>query len=172
MGVDDGPSLGGSAPADYAWLHVTTGPPGRHLELARQFRARGRNVAADPAQELHYRWDARQFRTLLARSEILFGNRSEIARAGRLLGVGAPARLLEWVPLVVRTEGTRGATAFTRDGRVHVGARRPRRITSLVGAGDAFRGGFYSAWFTGRSLEGCLDAGVRASTRWVEHPGG
>ena len=153
---------------EYSWLHLTTGDPVFQLRLAARARALGLKVAADPAQEIHYRWNLRPFRALLARSELLFGNRCEIDRARRFVGARTPEGLLAHVPLVVRTEGRQGATAFSRAGTVHVPAVLSRRARTAVGAGDAFRGGFYSAWFGGQPLRGCLRAGTRASRRWIE----
>ena len=121
-----------------------------------------------PGPEIHYRWDRRSFRSLLRGSELLFGNRSEIARALEFVGAHRPEGLLEFVPLVIRTEGRAGATAFSRAGTVHVGATRPARVRTLVGAGDAFRGGFYAGWFAGQPLYACLTAGTRSSARWIE----
>jgi nucleoside kinase len=167
MGPSDGVPLSTEVIREYSWLHVTTGPPDRFLRLVRQARNSGLRVAADPAQEIHYRWDARRFRALLSESEILFGNRAEIARAVRLADARDPMDLLSRVPLIVRTEGGSGVTAFSRSGRIHVRARRPPVVRSIVGAGDAFRGGFYAGWFGGQSLERCLAAGVRAASRWV-----
>jgi len=152
---------------EYSWLHVTTGDPDFQLRLSRAARTAGLRVTFDPAQELHYLWDRRRFLDLLSRAEVLFGNRSEVDRATELAG-GSPADLLSRVPLVVRTEGKNGATAFSRTGRVHVPAQRPRSLARLVGAGDAFRGGFYAAWFGGRPLRECLGAGTRSAARWVE----
>jgi adenosine kinase len=156
---------------EYSWLHVTTGDPGFQLRLTHAALRDGLRIAFDPAQEVHYRWDRRRFRELLSSAEVLFGNRSEVDRAARLAGGTSPTDLLRRVPLVVRTEGQRGATAFDRTGRVHVPARRPRERRRLVGAGDAFRGGFYAAWFEGQPLERCLGAGVRSAVRWIEHAG-
>jgi sugar/nucleoside kinase (ribokinase family) len=153
---------------DYSWLHVTTGHPEYQLRLTRAARAAGLRVAFDPAQEIHYLWDRTRFRELLSRAEILFGNRSEVDRATELAGAASTVDLLRRVPLVVRTEGTNGVTAFDRTGRVHVPARRPRRVARLVGAGDAFRGGFYAAWFEGQPLRECLGAGTRSSAQWIE----
>ncbi|HYA71441.1 MAG TPA: PfkB family carbohydrate kinase, partial [Thermoplasmata archaeon] len=107
-------------------------------------------------------------RQLLSGSEILFGNRSEIARALEFVGGHRAEDLLEFVPLLIRTEGHRGASAFSRAGSVHVPATRPTRVRTLVGAGDAFRGGFYAAWFAGQPLASCLTAGTRSSARWIE----
>jgi nucleoside kinase len=153
---------------EYAWLHVTTGPPDLQLAIVAAARRAGLRVAADPAQEIHYRWGARPLSRLLAASEVLFGNRHEIARAAELMGGRGPASLLAHVPLVVQTEGPRGAVAWSRAGTVTAAARRPRRVRTVVGAGDAFRGGFYAGWFAGRPLAGCLLAGNRAARAWLE----
>ncbi|MGD1099169.1 MAG: PfkB family carbohydrate kinase [Thermoplasmata archaeon] len=153
---------------EYSWLHLTTADPEFQLRLLKAARARGLLVAADPAQEIHYRWDRRSFRTLLQGSELFFGNRSEVARALEFVGGDRPEVLLEFVPLVIRTEGRSGATAFSRTGTVHVRAARPTRVRTFVGAGDSFRGGFYAAWFAGQSLVACLTAGTRSSARWIE----
>lgn len=154
--------------ARHSWMHVATGNPEWYLRLTEAARAAGVRVAFDPAQEVHYRWDRRTLRAVLARSEILFGNASEIGRAARISGVSTPKELVELVPLVVRTEGRKGASAFSRTGRIHVSATRPHRTVTLVGAGDAFRGGFYTAWFAGADLGRCLGAGTRAAARWIE----
>ncbi|MGA8303988.1 MAG: PfkB family carbohydrate kinase [Thermoplasmata archaeon] len=173
--MEQGPMEGGPAREvrrpwldEYCWVHLTTADPDFQLRLLAEARARGLHAAADPAQEVHYRWDGNRLRKLLGGVELLFGNRSEIARVADLVGASDPEGLLARVPLVVRTEGPGGATAFGRSGTVHVPSVRPRTVRSVVGAGDAFRGGFYAAWFEGEGLEGCLRAGTRAAARWLE----
>ena len=168
MGSAPEPAAPGGWWRTYRWLHLATGEPAYYLRLARAARAMGAHVALDPAQEILYRWDRSMFRRILPFAEILFGNRAEIARATAWLGGRNPERLLEHVPLVVRTEGTAGATAFSRGGVVHVPAARPKRRRTLVGAGDAFRGGFYGAWFAGRPLADCLAAGHREAAARIE----
>ncbi len=153
---------------EYAWLHLTTADPDFQLRLLREARRAGLRVAADPAQEIHYRWDRTSFRRLLRGSEVLFGNRSEIDRAVEFVAGRRPQDLLSFVPLVVRTEGPLGASGFSRAGSVHVSTVRPTRVRTLVGAGDAFRGGFYAAWFAGQPLVRCLAAGTRSGARWIE----
>jgi sugar/nucleoside kinase (ribokinase family) len=153
---------------EYSWIHLTTGDPESQLRLLAQGRRLGLHAAADPGQEVHYRWDGPRLRRLLQGSELLFGNPSEIDRVARSVGASGTEGLLERVPIVVRTEGAAGATGFTRVGRVHVDARRPRRVRTVVGAGDSFRGGFYAAWFEGEALEDCLRAGTRSAARWLE----
>jgi len=175
--IDQGPmanagkaSLPRTVLPDYAWLHVTTGDPVYQLRLVRAARTAGVRVAVDPAQEIHYWWDRAKFVKLISDAEILFGNRAEVARAAQLAGVASPQLLVDRVPLVIRTEGANGVTAFSRGSTLHMPAARPRRVRTLVGAGDAFRGGFYAAWFEGQPLKGCLVAGVRSAAHWVEDP--
>jgi sugar/nucleoside kinase (ribokinase family) len=152
----------------YRWLHLGTGDPSYYLRLARAARRARQHVAIDPAQEIFYRWDRRTFLSLLPLADVLFGNRAEIARAAAWAGGGGPERLLEHLPIVVRTEGPKGATAFYRGGATHIAGGRPKRTRTLVGAGDAFRGGFYAAWFAGEPLDRCLVSGTREAIARIE----
>jgi nucleoside kinase len=154
---------------DYAWVHLTTGDPRYQLRVAALARRLGLRVAADPAQEIHYRWSAPLLQRLLQDSEILFGNAAEINKAGSLLGVSTPSGLTNLVPLVVVTAGRLGAAAYSRSSRFKVLARSVPRGRNPVGAGDAFRGGFYAAWFAGESLSDCLRAGNRSASRWIQN---
>ena len=160
--------LPGAWIGEYAWLHLATGDPEFQLRLLEKARSAGLKVAVDPAQEIHYRWDRRRFSALLKEAEVLFGNRSEIDHAVELVDGSGPRSLLDRVPLVVRTEGSGGATAFSRSGSVRVPAVRARRVVSAVGAGEAFRGGFYAGWFEGEPLRSALIGGTRSAARWIE----
>ncbi len=164
----DGPRARDRGAAGYSWVHVTTGGPRWQIALAEDARQRGARVAADPAQEIHYRWDGGALRRLLRMSEILFGNRHEIARAVEVLKLHRSSDLLEFVPLVVETRGRRGARAYSRTETVEVPAAGHRLVQSYVGSGDAFRAGFYAGWFEGLPLRGALEAGTRAAARWIE----
>jgi sugar/nucleoside kinase (ribokinase family) len=154
---------------EYAWLHLTTGAPAWQIAWKKLARSAGLRVAVDPGQEIYYRWSPKEMLDLLDSAEILFGNRSEIDRIVTMLGLSGPEELLARVPLIVRTEGPRGATAFARTGRRRVPARPVPRPSTTVGAGDAFRGGFYSGWLSGAPLGNCLAAGNRSAARWVQH---
>jgi nucleoside kinase len=163
-----GAALPGRWWRSYRWLHLGTGDPRYYLRLARAASGGRQHVALDPAQEIFYRWDRATFRAILPHAELLFGNRAEVERAVALAGARDPPGLLRQLALVVRTEGAGGATAFYRGGSVHVAARAPRRTRTLIGAGDAFRGGFYGAWFAGGPLARCLAAGHRAALARIE----
>jgi nucleoside kinase len=154
--------------ASYPWVHITTGDPEYQLRVAAAVRAAGGRVAADPAQEVHYRWRTRPLARLLAASELFLGNESEArATADRLSG-GSVERLTKRVPLVVVTRGRRGARAYSRRGTINVPGRAPRRLRQVTGAGDTFRGGFYAAFLRGATLEASLREGVEAATDWIE----
>ncbi len=168
MGDNDArPAIPRRLLSEYRWLHLTTGPPLWQLAWKAAARAAGLRVAVDPAQEVHYRWTPAQLRRLLNGAEILFGNRAEIDRIRRLLGARRVEELLTRVPLVIRTEGARGATAFARTGRVTVPGIRVPHPSTTVGAGDAFRAGFYFGWWAGAPMRDCLVAGLRSAARWV-----
>jgi sugar/nucleoside kinase (ribokinase family) len=152
----------------YSWVHLTTGDPSYMLNVLRAARASGARVAADPAQEIHYRWSAPELRRLLPGCELLFGNEAEIAVACRMMGVRGPARLTRTVPLVVVTRGRKGARAYGRTGVVEVPGRSPKSLRQVTGAGDSFRGGFYAAWLRGAPVADALAEGVAAATRWIE----
>jgi sugar/nucleoside kinase (ribokinase family) len=155
-----------------SWVHLTTGPVDLQLRVLDAARRLGRPVSADPAQEVHYRWKPGPLERLVRGSEILFGNESEVSKVMDAFGSKRPEELLEAVPLIVMTRGPKGARAYARSGTCDVEALAPRRIRQVTGAGDAFRGGFYAAWFSGQPLERCLVAGVRSSRIWIESGAG
>jgi sugar/nucleoside kinase (ribokinase family) len=151
------------------WVHLATGDPAYQLRVLRVARRAGRRVAADPAQEIHYRWNRGELRELLAGAEIFFANRSEARRAAQLLHVASIRRLTEQTPLVIVTHGRRGATAYGRSILERVGGATAARNRQVTGAGDAFRGGFYAAWMNGEPLRDCLRRASYAAARWVEN---
>ena len=132
--MDDprGPRIPRAWLRQHAWVHAGTGAPEYQLRLAETARAEGLRVAVDPAQEIFYRWSSRPFRRLLSTAEILFGNAAEIDRAVRLAGVSDTGRLLEKVPLVVRTEGRRRRHGVFAH-RAHSRTRRPPGARAIPG---------------------------------------
>lgn len=158
--------------ASARWVHLTTGDPRFQLALKRVARRHGVRIAVDPAQEIHYRWSAPHLEELLRGAEMLFGNESELRRILALLGDRRPVDLLDRVPTVIMTRGARGVRAWTRVGRVDVPATRLRGHHPVTGAGDAFRGGFYGAFFRGVPLAEALRVGTRSAVAWLRPGGG
>jgi nucleoside kinase len=168
MERDRGEPIPTSLLARSGWVHLATGNPRYQLRVLEGARRLGLRVAADPAQEIFYRWDSKQLHRLLSGSELFFANRAELRKALALLHFKAVGELLATVPMVVETRGRLGARAWTRAGRVQVVAGRPRQVRQVTGAGDGFRGGFYAGWFRGDPLKDCLEYGIWAATRWLE----
>ncbi|MCI4352526.1 MAG: PfkB family carbohydrate kinase [Thermoplasmata archaeon] len=154
--------------ARVGWVHLATGDPHYQLRVLAEARRLGVPVTADPAQEIHYRWEPAALRRLLSGSEMFFANQDELARALQMLRIKGVRGLLEVVPLVIETQGAAGAVAWTRAGSVRVLAVRPRKVRQVTGAGDGFRGGFYAGWFRGQPLRDCLAYGSWAAARWLE----
>jgi nucleoside kinase len=172
--IDQGAMASGDARAVPArllersrWFHLGTGDPALLLGVKERARALGRPVSVDPAQEVHYRWRSGALARLLDGAEILFGNVSEVAAIATRLHRPGPRSLLPLVPLIVVTDGPRGVRAFSRTGEIRVAAHRPRRVAHVTGAGDAFRGGFYAAWFAGKALADCVEGGTRSAHAWL-----
>ncbi len=173
--IDQGPMAsdpGTAIPADFvrraSWIHLTTGDPRYQLRVLEVARKHGKRVAADPAQEIYYRWSGRRLRTLLQGSEILFANHHELAKVCSLLHVRSARDLLPMVPLIIETRGAGGAVAWTRTGSIRSAAVHSSHVAQVTGAGDGFRGGFYAGWLSGLPLQKCLESGTRAAARWRE----
>ncbi len=100
---------------------------------------------------------------------IVFINESEAALYARAQGLAAA--LPFWRarrPIVVIKLGARGSRAMAPDGSDWFASAPAVVPVDTTGAGDAFNGGFLSAWLCGRSLLHSLRAGNRmgaASTR-------
>ncbi|MCC1494421.1 carbohydrate kinase family protein [Cognatishimia sp. F0-27] len=74
-------------------------------------------------------------------------------------------------PLVVVKDGAAGARAM-EDGRAVSVAAEPACVVDATGAGDAFNGGFLSAWLAGAPLEAALRLGNHCGAAAVAAPGG
>lgn len=156
---------------DVELVHLGTGRPEYYVRVADLAEELGRSIAFDPSQEIHYVYSARLFRSLLRRSTYFFGNEAEIARAKRFMGATSTAGLLRHAEVVVATLGARGSVVFTREGRIPVPRVRPRRVTDVTGAGDAYRAGFYAGLAHGLDLRRCGILGSAVASFVVETKG-
>lgn len=103
--------------------------------------------------------------SLIAQVDLFLPNEREMAR---LTAMGLPP---DPAPLTVVKCGARGATALSPEGRVTVGTTRLDAFDA-TGAGDAFNGGFLSAWLTGTPLAGCLSIANRCGGAVISSAGG
>ena len=153
-------------------VHLATGNPGYHRRVAEEARRLGKRVCFDPGQELHYKWDAETFGAMLALTDMLFLNEPELRRALRYIGGRSVEDLLDLVPSVLLTRGRDGSMVLERGhGPQEVPMVEAARVEDTTGAGDAFRGGYYSGLWRGMPQQDCLLLGAATASFIVEREG-
>jgi sugar/nucleoside kinase (ribokinase family) len=145
---------GREAPA-LDFVHLATADPGFNVQVAEKSRF----ASFDPGQDVIW-YTAEQLRRILARIQILFANRHEMAYLSRVLEVPKES-VIGMVPLVVETmEGSILCTG----GREHRIPVVPVKAVDPTGAGDAYRAGFLAAYHRGHTpLTACRVGAVTAS---------
>lgn len=176
--IDQGPwNLGGRLPVprhsvrDVEVVHLGTGPPAYYAKVAAAAEEMGRPIDFDPAQEITYLYDRRNFRALFRKARYFFGNEHEVAQAMRYMKAASVRDLLRPVEAVIMTRGARGSVIVTADGKTAVPAVRPRRVVEITGAGDAYRAGFYAGLSRGYDLRRCGILGSAVASFVIEEKG-
>lgn len=154
------------------FVHIGTGRPGYALKIAKRARSKKRTVAFDPAQELHYVYTAKAFKSVLDQSDILFVNSAELEKAKSYLRLKEDPELLSHVKMIINTRGRDGSRILTDDDEIVVGTIQPDRVVDTTGAGDGFRAGFYAGLSRSLPLEECAWVGASAASFVVEGVGG
>jgi ribokinase len=139
------------------FVHLATADPGFNVRVAEK----GRFVSFDPGQDIIW-YNADQLRRILARIQILFANRHEMAHLSRILEKPADG-IIAMVPTVVMTMDAEGSVLCT-GGREHRIPVIPVKAADPTGAGDAYRAGFLAAYHRGHTpLTACRVGSVTAS---------
>jgi adenosine kinase len=128
----------------------------------------------DPSQQI-VRMTGAELKHGIVGALALFVNDYEFALAQKMTDM-APADLLASLhpaeqAFMVVTRGEKGSTVFTADGVVDIPVFPPECIADPTGVGDAFRGGFLTAYSCGLDLETCGRVGALAATYCLEHKG-
>lgn len=110
---------------------------------------------------------------LAAGVELVLGNEAEFAAmsdARRASAEDVAAGLARRGITAVVTLGGRGAVLHTPTGRLATGPppAPARGVTSALGAGDAFAGGFLAGYLAGVALTACIDAGLASAGRVLD----
>lgn len=152
--------------ADIAAQHLHIGELAtlvEHPDLIDLARGRGMTISLDCG------WDetvfSRESAALVGQVDVFLPNEDE-DRALAEHGWIKP-----FSPLDVIKCGARGATVRTAT-HVETCAAVPVKQVDPTGAGDAFNGGFLSAWLQGKPLKTCLETGNRAGAIAVSQVGG
>jgi ribokinase len=154
------------------FVHIGTGRPGYALKIAKRARAKKKTIAFDPAQELHYVYTAKTFKSVLDQSDILFVNSAEMEKAKSYLNLKKDAELLSYVKMIVNTRGGDGSKIMTDDDEIAVGTIVPDKVVDTTGAGDGFRAGFYAGLSRSLPIEECAWIGAATASFVVEGVGG
>ncbi len=156
------------------WIHLGTGSPDYLRKIHSVARKLGKRVAFDPAQEIHYQYNADSFRSLLEGADLFFGNRKEVGVALDYLGLHSGREMLAWVETLVETRGGEGSVIYTREQTWRIPSIPPRAKVDVTGAGDAYRAGFYAGLRRGLELPRCglLGASVASFSMETEGPQG
>jgi len=123
----------------------------------------------DPSQQI-VRLDGQALRTGIEGALALFVNDYEFALIQKLTGM-SKADILKQVKFLVVTMGENGALVSSGAEDYHIPIIQPEKIADPTGVGDAFRGGFITAYGHGLDWETCGRVGVLAATYCLENQG-
>ena len=140
--------------------------------LERLRRAK-KTISLDPNWDPDGKWTS--VRELLPHVDVFLPNAAEaMAISGELSAKTAGRALSRICPLVVIKCGKDGAVAFRQGERLDSMMQAPphSKIADTTGAGDSFDAGFLRAWLLGKSIERCLELGVRCGSNSLSALGG
>lgn len=123
----------------------------------------------DPSQQI-VRLTGEDLTIGIQGAHALFVNDYEFALTQRITGM-SPADMLDTLQFAVVTRGDRGATIYSKDEEHSIPVIPPEQIADPTGVGDAFRGGFLSAYRYGLDLSTCGKVGALAATYCLERQG-
>jgi len=140
------------------WAHFYTGPPEVYLEIAENIDAK---ISLDPGQEVYYRYDRKILEKFSRIAEILFCNRWEYEYMRKILDK------LNF-PAIIVTLGKDGCMLITKGKKIKIPSRKVENIVKTVGAGDAFRAGFYLALYKGYKYEEACRIAADTASKYIE----
>jgi ribokinase len=141
-------------------------------EIFRRARRLGLSTSLDTNWDPLEKWGS-TLPELLPLTDIFMPNEQEAMSISRRESVDGA---LDWfkqagVPLVVLKQGERGATVYSREGRLHLPVS-PARGGDTVGAGDSFDAGFLAGWMRGLPMRRCLEIACRCGRAVAGAAGG
>ncbi|MFF7725347.1 carbohydrate kinase family protein [Streptomyces sp. NPDC008001] len=136
-------------------------------------RARSVPVSVDPASAGFIAgWGAGRFLDAVAGADVLLPSHDEAALLTGLPGpADAAAELSRHFPLVVSTQGPRGALVAASGAITARVPAEPATAVDTTGAGDAFTGAFLAARLAGHDPAAAARQGCRAGAAAVAHVG-
>ena len=104
--------------------------------------------------------------------DILFANEEEICSLYQVKDLEiALSEISGKCEIVVVTQGSKGATVVTNDGRINVPAQPVSNVIDTTGAGDLYAAGFLYGFTQGKPLKICAKYGTIAAGEVIQHMG-
>ena len=154
-------------PPDF--LTISPNDPGAMIRYVDECHEMGIPYLYDPSQQI-VRLDAAQLSKGIEGAHALFVNDYEFALIQKMTGM-SPSDMLKYVKFMVVTRGEKGATIYTEGQEIQIPVVQPDKIADPTGVGDAFRGGFLTAYSRGLDLRTCGKVGSLAATYCLEQQG-
>jgi adenosine kinase len=150
---------------------VTISPndPGAMQKTASECREMGIPFLYDPSQQVA-RLEGSDLLRDLEGARFLFVNDYEFGLICKKTGCD-PAQMLRHVETIIVTRGADGASIYDGGREIAVPVFPADRITDPTGVGDAFRGGFLTAYGRGWDWKLCGEMGALAATYCLEQTG-
>ncbi len=149
----------------YDYINLGTGPVNEYIKIVENNKTS--RIVFDPGQEIWYTHSRESLNKIIPNSYIIILNRKEFLHMLELSGMEVNEILKNTVYIIV-TEGSDGAFIYNKNGIKHIEAVKTEKIFDTVGAGDAFRAGFYTALYNSYSIENAVKIGNKTASRAIE----
>lgn len=126
-------------------------------------------IVLDPGQMIPM-ISPQEFQQLIGQASYLIANDYEMRLIEEKTGWDGN-ELLHHVDTLITTFGSKGSIITTKEEIIEIGVCPAVSVTDPTGAGDAYRGGFFSALMAGGDLKTAGQVGAVAATYAVEHYG-
>ncbi len=152
---------------DYRYVHFGTGLPEDYMKFSKM--TQNSRIVFDPGQEISYRYNAENLEPLLETAYLTILNNSEYEKAASILGVSGEDFLESYKNLIV-TEGKKGSTFYSNGKFKSFPALVVEKPYDTIGAGDAFRAGFYYGLYLGKDIDDSIIMGSITSSQALKKP--
>ncbi len=151
------------------YVFISPNDPDAMKRYVVECREMGLRYLYDPSQQI-VRLQGNDLQLGIEGAHALFVNDYEFALVQKMTGMSA-ADMLQSLKFAVVTRGDRGATIYSADQEYSIPVIPPEQIADPTGVGDAFRGGFLTAYQYGLDLLTCGRVGALAATYCLEKSG-
>ena len=152
--------------SEYRWIHLGTGPQDDYINVAEN--TKGKKVF-DPGQEISYRYSRDDIIRMASASSLWILNEHELSVASKILGV-PEEQVIDMTPETIVTRGASGSTLYGPQGRTEIKSRKSEVVFDTIGAGDAYRAGFYLGIYRGLDMAHSCAVGSIVSGLAVQKP--